>query len=274
METAFIKHGIAPDDAHFEAAQIYRRATGRDPYHILADCPYYPRGEQMAMKDASERRCRREPIQYIFGEWDFMDMTLALGPGVFIPRPDTEIVAGEAIRIARAAVGEEIQALDLCSGSGAIALALKRHAPRTHITAVEKSPEALAYLQKNNQKMNNCVSIRQGDVFTFQDTLAPGSLNLIVCNPPYIAPEEKASLEPELSYEPPEALFAQDHGLAFYKHIAPAYYGALKENGALIFEIGWKQESAVTEICRAAGYREIRVLRDLSENPRCVTACK
>lgn len=273
MAQAFVKHGVPADDAQFEAAEIYRYATREDPYIIIPNHPYYLREQQLFMKDASERRCRREPIQYILGNWDFMDMQLSMGPGVFIPRADTEIVAAQAIRFARSA-GENVRALDLCSGTGAIAIALARHAPNASVTAVERSPEALEYLRQNNIAYGEKVTVTEGDAFTFQDRLGRESLDLIVCNPPYIAPEEKESLPPELQYEPPEALFAEDGGLAFYKHIAPAYFPAIRPGGALIFEIGWKQAQTVTEICLTAGYSDTSVLCDLGENPRCVIARK
>lgn len=273
MAQAFEKHGIPKDDAQFEAAEIYRHATGEDPYIRVKDHPYYVRGQQLFMKDASERRCHREPIQYILKNWDFMDLRLSMGPGVFIPRADTEIVADEAIRFARSA-GQNARAIDLCSGTGAIAIALARHAPQTAVMAVERSPEALKYLRENNAAYGGNVTVMEADVFTFQNRLVDGKIDLIVCNPPYIAPEEKETLPPELSYEPPEALFAENHGLAFYEHIAPAYLPALKPGGALILEIGWKQAKAVEEICRDAGYTDITIRRDLSENPRCVSARK
>lgn len=273
MKEAFCGCGIPEDDARMEAAEIYRCVVGAEP-GLRQDGEWDVSCEQQRkMREASIRRCRREPIQYILGEWDFMDMTLFLGPGVFIPRSDTETVAEEAIRLARAA-GNEAEVLDLCSGSGAIALSVARHVPRSRVTAVEFSQKACEYLQKNNKKYEECVIIQQADVYRFQDTLKPESIDVLVSNPPYIAPEEKDSLLPELSYEPPEALFAGDRGLAFYRHIAPAYYPALRPGGALVFETGSTQTQAVAEICRAAGYRDIRILQDLSHNPRCVTAHK
>lgn len=91
-------------------------------------------------------------------------------------------------------------------------------------------------------------------------------------NPPYIAPEEMAGLQPELFHEPRMALEAPDGGLAFYKHIAPAYFGALKPGGRLILEIGWRQADAVCALCLSAGYEDVSVRSDLSGNPRCVLA--
>ena len=114
-----------------------------------------------------------------------------------------------------------------------------------------------------------CAGRVQGDGF---DGLPGQRFDLIVSNPPYIAPEEMAGLQPELFHEPRMALEAPDGGLAFYKHIAPAYFGALKPGGRLILEIGWRQADAVCALCLSAGYEDVSVRSDLSGNPRCVLA--
>ncbi|MEI3014854.1 MAG: methyltransferase [Ruthenibacterium lactatiformans] len=120
---------------------------------------------------------------------------------------------------------------DLCSGTGAIALGVATHVPGARVTAVELSPDALAYLRANNAACGCPLCVVQADVLRWQEECAPGSFDVIVSNPPYIAPEEMAGLQPELFHEPRMALEAPDGGLAFYKHIAPAYFGALKPGG-------------------------------------------
>ena len=279
LRTRLEKAGI--EDAAFEAAQLYTLATGRDAY-LAGDEPLAP-FEQERLDALCAKRCTRYPLQYLCGAWDFMDLTLKIGPGVLIPRADTEVVAMAAIEAARvsgAARAAETAATapkgpavaDLCSGSGAIALAVARHVPSARVTAVEVSPHALTFLRANNNTYGSPLRVVWGDVFFWQNECAPESLDVIVSNPPYIAPEEFDSLAPELAHEPRIALEAADGGLRFYRHIAPAYFSVLRPGGWLIFEIGCSQADAVTALCRDAGYTSVSVRRDLGGNPRCVLA--
>ena len=153
-----------------------------------------------------------------------------------------------------------------------VPLGVATHVPGARVTAVELSPDALAYLRANNAACGCPLCVVQADVLRWQEECAPGSFDVIVSNPPYIAPEEMAGLQPELFHEPRMALEAPDGGLAFYKHIAPAYFGALKPGGRLILEIGWRQADAVCALCLSAGYEDVSVRSDLSGNPRCVLA--
>ena len=114
----------------------------------------------------------------------------------------------------------------------------------------------------------------QADVFGYENTLAPHSVDVIVSNPPYVTAQEYEALAPELRFEPREALVAPQQGLCFYRHIAPAYFPALKSGGALVFEIGAGQAQQVAAFCRAAGYAGISVRRDAAGLPRCVYAEK
>ena len=137
----------------------------------------------------------------------------------------------------------------------------------------EGAIEGLVAPESANNAACGCpLCVVQADVLRWQEECAPGSFDVIVSNPPYIAPEEMAGLQPELFHEPRMALEAPDGGLAFYKHIAPAYFGALKPGGRLILEIGWRQADAVCALCLSAGYEDVSVRSDLSGNPRCVLA--
>lgn len=256
-------------DAAFEAAQLYMLATGRDA-RLSGSVPLTA-FEQKKLDALCEKRCARFPLQYLCGEWDFLDLTLKVGPGVLIPRADTETVAEAAIEAAREA-GKGAVVADLCSGTGAIALGVAKHVPGAHVTAVELSSEALTYLRANNAACGCPLCVVQADVMHWQEECAPGSLDVIVSNPPYIAPDEMEELEPELFHEPRMALEAPDGGLAFYKHIVPAYFGALKPGGRLILEIGWRQADSVCALCLSAGYGDLSVRSDLGGNPRCVLA--
>lgn len=257
------------EDAAFDAAQLVALVTG---------CSVNPAAQITLTEQQSrrlsqlcERRIRHEPLQYLCGEWDFYDLTLKVGPGVLIPRPDTEIVAQAAISAAES-FGKGVRVLDLCSGSGAIALCAAKHVPGARVTAVELSEKALSYLNENNRAYGSPLTVVQADVMHWQKECEKQSFEVIVSNPPYISDKEMETLAPELSYEPRMALCAQDEGLAFYKHIAPAYFDVLVPGGMLIFEIGWQQAEDVTEICRAAGYADVSMEKDWGGNPRCIKA--
>lgn len=189
---------------------------------------------------------------------------------MLIPRADTETVAEAAVEAAREA-GPGAAVADLCSGTGAIALGVATHVPGARVTAVELSPDALAYLRANNAACGCPLCVVQADVLRWQEECAPGSFDVIVSNPPYIAPEEMPGAT-GVFHSRAWRWRPRTGGLAFYKHIAPAYFGALKPGGRLILEIGWRQADAVCALCLSAGYEDVSVRSDLSGNPRCVLA--
>ncbi|MEG2652852.1 MAG: peptide chain release factor N(5)-glutamine methyltransferase [Ruthenibacterium sp.] len=284
-------------DAAFDATQLLRHATGLDrrvhPDAALSD------SQAQSFSALVRRRAAREPLQYLLGTWDFLDFTLAVGPGVLIPRADTEIVAQTAIEAARRAAqsgtygaagagsaarritaeGKAESAgnhcpcvLDLCAGSGALAIGIARAVPQAAVTAVELSADALPWLRRNVAALAPHVRVAAADVFVYQNTLQGGCADVLVSNPPYITSDEMKTLAPELSCEPRMALEAGCDGLLFYRHIAAAYRGALRRGGALVLEIGCAQGAAVREILRASGYAQVRVLPDAAGRDRCVSA--
>lgn len=257
-------------DAEFEALQLCEIAGIPNP-RLLGQMAVAPQVQE-TLKQLTQRRCTHEPLQYIAGDWDFGTLTLFVGKGVLIPRADTEIVAQVAIDAARRFARPVV--LDLCSGTGAIGLSVATQIPAASVQAVELSADAFVYLQKNNQKYHNCMQLVQADVFTWQQTLAPQSVQVIVSNPPYITDEEMQTLAPELSFEPRMALQAEENGLAFYRHIAAAYFDALCVGGFLVFEIGYQQAKEVTKICKEAGYHSVQVQQDFGHNDRVVIAQK
>lgn len=257
------------EDAAFDAAQLVNTVLGRD----CRACPDAPLDDAAAQTLAAlvRRRAAHEPLQYLCGSWDFLDFTLRVGPGVLIPRADTECVCEAAIAAARAAQpGAAV--LDLCSGSGAIAIGAARAVPAADVTAVELSAAALPYLRANTAALAPRVRCVQADVFGFEKALAPRSVDVLVCNPPYIAAAEMETLAPELSFEPRMALVAADNGLAFYRYIAQNYRPALKAGAAVVFEIGSAQGDAVRGILAQNGFADIAVLPDAAGLPRCAKA--
>ena len=263
-------------DAAFDAGVLMELAAGRD--WRWREEPLTG-GEQARLSELAQRRAAREPLQYLAGRWPFLDFELQVGPGVLVPRADTELLCETGARFL--AGKPEPAVLDLCAGSGCVGLGLKRLVPGARVTALEKSPEAFHWLQKNAASAlpgssTGAPALRavQGDVFGFEAQLAPGGLDLILANPPYVTEAELALLAPELSFEPREALYAPGEGLAFYRHIAPAYQPALAPGGWLAFEIGWQQGAAVQQLLLAAGYQNVKCRQDLSGNDRVVLGQK
>lgn len=386
-------------DAAFDAEQLVRHATGAAslaPGGVSAQ-------QWQQLCGFSARRLRREPLQYILGSWPFLGLELAVGPGVLVPRPETEEVCLAAAALLRAMapgvntqsegdtgenapapemvenketadtkgtktkgaaaqvgagippnhvqkthagsghhpgglpgahlppaasprawarqqrlsppvgaagkasagkisagktsagettpppnqewpgapssmVGAGLSILDLCSGTGALALGLQSLFPAAHITAVEWDAAAFQYLTKNISAFAAggapAPQAVRADALTFHTALRPASLDLIVSNPPYVSAGEYAALSPEVHAEPKQALLAPQEGLAFYAALAPGYLAALKPGGALVFEIGTGQGDAVAELLRRAGYIDVTMQRDMAGHPRIVTGKK
>ncbi len=258
-------------DAAYDARVLCRLATGRDPR-----LDERPLSEEVAQKLAQDtgRRCGRYPLQYLAGSWEFLDLELQVGPGVLIPRADTETLCLAAADTLKG--GQGALALDLCSGSGCLALGLCRLVPGARVLAVEKSREAWPYLTENIRRAAargiGGVKAVLGDVFQYQNQLEDGQFDLILSNPPYLTQAEMENLQPEVGCEPAEALFGGQDGLDFYRHIVTAYRPKLRMGGTLALEVGWQQAASVARLLAEAGYREIRCARDLEGRDRAVLA--
>ncbi len=214
------------------------------------------------------RRCRHEPLEYIVGEVEFCGMALGVGPGVFIPRPETEFIVEAALRIRHA----PLRILDLCTGSGALAIALARRFPKAMIVAVDICPEALSFARLNLRHLcaSSQIQLIAGNLFS---PLKEGAcFDLMVSNPPYVAVEDWFSLAPNVrNYEPRMALLGGTGGLDFYRRILGEAAAYLTPQGVLILEIGDRQAAAIRQV---AGDRfMIDFIPDLSGTDR-VAICR
>lgn len=214
------------------------------------------------------RRVAGEPLQYLAGRWPFLDVEIEVGPGVLIPRPETEDTARKAMELAAA----DATVLDLCSGSGCIAIALKRARPGADVTAVELSTEALGYLKSNVARLAPGVRAMQADVLGLERELADESVDLIVANPPYVTPDEYEENLAELRHEPQQAFLGGADGLDFYRYIIAHYKEKLVPDGAMLFETGFNQTEAVAALFAQRGYRDIHTETDDFGLPRMVWA--
>ncbi len=222
------------------------------------------------IEDIIQKRLTRYPLQYILGKWGFYKYSFKVGEGVLIPRSDTEILVEECCRYLKNT--ENPIVLDLCAGSGCIGLSLAKDFPQSKVNLVEKSSDALKYLNQNVEHLNvkNAAVIR-GDIFLGDGS---GEYDLIVSNPPYIPPNEMEIISPETEFEPKTALLGGDDGLDFYRAIIKNYKQSLKVGGMLAFEVGINEYAAVSELLKAAEFKNINVIKDYNAVERVVTAIK
>jgi release factor glutamine methyltransferase len=217
-----------------------------------------------------DRRRRGEPIQYIVGEAEFFGLPFKLTPDVLIPRPETEHLVEKALALAHLRAAPRI--VDVCTGSGAIAIALARALPLAEITATDLSDAALMIARENAKRNDVEARIR----FVPGDLLAPlagEQFDIVVANPPYVPSTDRASMAVEVrEFEPPLALFAGDDGLDIYRRLIPAAHAALVPGGFIALEIGYGQARAAEGLLAAAGFGQIEFVSDLQGIPRVACA--
>ena len=255
----------APD---FEALCLLEHATGFNRAGLIAhgDEPV-PEAQQALLHSLTEKRLTRYPLQYLLGEWSFMGIPLSVGEGVLIPRDDTEVCAGLCLDYLRNK--PHARALDLCAGSGAIALALEQLG-KADVTAVELSDKAFYFLKKNIERNRSDVTAYLGDVLCCHSDFSDGSFDLIVSNPPYIKRGELPDLQAEVQHEPRMALDGGESGFDFYEAIVRDWSRKLKTGGMLVFELGEGQAATVSRLMHTAGFAEIRTERDFGDCERAI----
>ena len=221
---------------------------------------------------AARRRMAGEPLQYILGEWEFYGMRLFVGEGVLIPRPDTETLTDTVLSLCRGREG--LRVVDLCTGSGCIALSLARHLPSPVVTGIDSSEAALSYAQRNSRLHELRVEWQRADVCLPETARRFSGVDVLVSNPPYLNAHEMAHLQRELLHEPGSALDGGADGLAFYRTITQLWTPCLAPGGILAYEIGETQAREVEEILEALGYTGIRTVQDLAGHDRVVTGLR
>lgn len=216
------------------------------------------------------KRIAHEPLQYLLGKQEFMGLSFKVKPGVLIPRWDTEILAEQALKVIKDKIAPDV--LDIGTGSGAIAVSLSYHQPSSRVYAVDLSSEALALAEENARDLGvlERITFLLGDLFN--PLPEDNRFDLIVSNPPYISEEEFEELPLDVKQEPISALVGGKDGLDYYRMIAKKAPFYLKKDGSLLFEIGWQQGQAVTEILKKNDFREIEVIPDYSGKDRVVKA--
>ncbi len=205
------------------------------------------------------RRKQDEPLQYLLGTANFMGLDLKVTPAVLIPRFDTERLAEQALKLLEPI--QQPKVLDVCTGSGAIALAISHYRKDAVVWAGDLSVEALAVAAENNQQCGTQVTFRQGNLLEPFTDLA-GQLDLLASNPPYITSQEMTELPGDVLQEPRLALWGGKDGLYFYRKLAAAAQTMLRPGGWIILEVGYQQGQDVQQLLTDAGLEQVGLLQD------------
>ena len=263
-----------------EAEIILRTALNINVIDIYRDDPELTEKQMSLLESVVNRRSSREPLQYIIGYVEFIGLRIQVGKGVLIPRPETELMAELAIKKVGAIRGQPVthhpspvKILDLCTGSGCLALALAKEFPDAQVYGSDISEIALGYARQNADLNGiNNVTFLQGNLL--EPLYGPGHLvpalnsslltfDLIISNPPYIKSDDIKNLQTEIKdWEPLSALDGGTDGLDFYRAIILIARKSLKENGILMLEIGIDCADAVKDILKVSGYSHIELTKD------------
>lgn len=256
---------LVSESPRLEAQQILGHALQVSRTWLFAH-PEEPIGSEA--DPLLSRRLRHEPLAYILGSREFFGRDFAVGPGVLIPRQDTETVVEAALAVGDAA--HPLRILDIGTGSGVLAITLKLERPQWEVTALDISPQALDIARANAEQLGAEISIIESDLFS----AVPGrQFDLIVSNPPYIGREEPLSREVK-DFEPDLALFAEEEGLAIYRRLSETAHLHLSSGGLVLLEVGYRQADAVAQLFARPEYNNPRRWKDLAGIDRVVGASR
>ena len=245
--------------ARHDARELFIKIGGMSLAELISQDAFCERPE---LKSAIERRKNREPLQYIIGTVDFYRESYEVSPDCLIPRQDTEILVDFAVN--KIPSGEKF--LDLCTGSGCIAISTLKNTENTSAVAIDISEDAIRIAKKNAERNGvfDRVEFLPGNILNYSDD---GKYFAILSNPPYVREEVYSELEPEIYFEPKIAFTAGEDGLEFYKKILSLYKKMLDPCGFFAFEIGYDQSSQISDIAKANGM-SCEIIKDYSENDR------
>jgi release factor glutamine methyltransferase len=266
-----LRAGPHPERARRDAESLLMHHLGKSRAWLLAhlhdECGGCTAIGYAALLD---RRFRGEPIQYITGETEFYGLPFGVTPDVLIPRPETEHLVEQVVRLA--ANFAEPRIVDIGTGSGAICIALAHQLRHAVVTAIDLSECALSIARENAERNG----VAERICFLRGDLLSPvtgGQFDLIVSNPPYVPETDKPTLSVEVRYhEPALALFAGSDGLGIYRRLIPAACAALAPGGFIALEIGYGQQTAIDNLLSSSGFKNIAFHPDFQSIPRVAIA--
>lgn len=224
-----------------------------------------------------EKRKSGMPLQYSIGKWEFMNIELNVGEGVLIPREDTSVLVNALLEnlAKKRPQATNLKIIDLCSGSGCIALALEKNIkPPAEIYAVEISAKAFDYLKMNHLKNSSKIKIINDDIFNCFYDFEDDTFDAVVSNPPYIRSSDIKNLQSEVCREPVLALDGGVDGLDFYRKICKYWVQKLRPGSILAFEVGFGQADDVKNIMQQNGLKTVSIQSDINSVPRAVLSVK
>ena len=256
-------------DAEVDASLLLSHITGQNPMNLRLDSwSQLSLADEERFRALCEKRKTRTPLQYLTGVQSFLGRDFYVDERVLIPRPETELLAERAIAALRKQPSPA--ALDMCCGSGCLAVSMALGVPGADVHAADLSEGALAVTKHNAEHLHAKVTLHQGDLFA---SIPEGlRFDLIVSNPPYIPAADCLELQEEVRREPMMALDGGADGYDFYRRIAQDAPRFLKEDGVLLLEVGYDQAAGVMPLCREAGFREVMAHEDYQHIDRMVEA--
>ncbi len=266
----FSHEGI--DSPRINAEELYAHCLGLSRRHRSAGLRPLSDNERNVFRSLVERRLEREPLQQIIGHWGFWSLDLRVTKDVMVPRPETEFLVEEALRLAGGAGGRSVEILDLGTGSGNVGISLARDLPGARIVATDISPEAIAVAADNARQwgVEDRVRFLTGDLF---QPVGNGRFDLIVSNPPYIPTAEIETLDPEVRcFEPRIALDGGADGLYFYRRIARKAADHLRPGGSMLLELGDGQAGDVARLLTDHLFTGFHLVPDLRGVSRVIAA--
>lgn len=264
-------HHAGIQAATLEARELVCFAAGKTREQFVRDGRLYvPQDVEEQARALMRRHLAGEPLAYLIGEWEFYGLPLDISEQVLIPRSDTEVLAGEAIRWLQ--TQQDARVLDLCAGSGCVGLAVASQVHACRVVLGEKSEAALRICRQNIRRSGLLGRVTPMPA----DALEPptrqlGEFDCIVCNPPYIPTQDIETLDVSVrDYEPHMALDGGEDGLDFYRAISENWREALHPGARLYFEVGIGQADSVLRIMRRQGFGELEIVPDTAGIPRVV----
>ena len=264
-------HRAGIQAATLEARELVCFAAGKTREQFVRDGRLYvPQDVEEQARALMRRHLAGEPLAYLIGEWEFYGLPLDISEQVLIPRSDTEVLAGEAIRWLQ--TQQDARVLDLCAGSGCVGLAVASQVHACRVVLGEKSEAALRICRQNIRRSGLLGRVTPMPA----DALEPptrqlGEFDCIVCNPPYIPTQDIETLDVSVrDYEPHMALDGGEDGLDFYRAISENWREALHPGARLYFEVGIGQADSVLRIMRRQGFGELEIVPDTAGIPRVV----
>jgi len=258
-------HGVGSPRATAEV--LLQHVLGTDRTGLYSRVEGLDAAEAKAFGRALCRRCTGTPVQHLTGHQQFRRLELEVRPGVFVPRPETEVLVGRALAAISGIAKPDV--IDVGTGTGAIALSIADEAPTARVWATDLSTDAVGLARRNAERLELDVTVLEGDLFSPLPLELAGSVDLVVSNPPYVGAEEWDALPPEVRADPGLALLG---GTGIHRRLVEEAPVWLRPGGSLVMEIGDEQGWEVASMLRDGGFREVRVLPDLAGRDRVVVS--